>query len=443
MTYSLELKRMFSIRLLILCFILLLLSLYFVQIGIDDYERIIANKERFQDIERLKVNQYFTYAQYGAYGFRLMFIPSPLSIFFNNSSVISELTSNVDAGEKLNIYNSFKGRALFAEKSGGFKDFSGVVLLLGSLLVLYFGYELMIYRDYLRFMAGVVSPEKLFAAMTVSRISVFILFFLFTAGMSVLLMRLNDIALSSFEWLHFLAYLGVLILVLIIFFFLGTIAGTFHSRFTGLVMLGASWFVLVFLVPGIVGAVTSRKADNIVSNYHLELEKLQAMMGFEKRAIRQEGYLDESHKKSEQELVESYWRYEFKNIQALEKNMEEKMYENIRHFQTLSFHFPTTFYLSTAHEVNSKGYENFIRFFKYIQQLKKRFVRFYLDKRYYSNASESNAGEVESFIHADENLFYAESGFPRSFFTGVIVTVLYIVGLALLSYFRFRRSLRL
>lgn len=443
MIYALELKKMKNVKLITLFLLFSLLSIYFVQAGIDNYKQAAANKDKFQDIERMKVNQYFTYAQYGAYGFRLLFIPSPLSIFFTNSSVISELTSNVDAGEKLNIYNSFKGRTLFAEKSGGFKDFSGLVLLLGSLLVLYFGYDLMIYKDYLRFMAGVVSPGKLFAAITLSRVSIFILYFFLNTGISILLLRLSGVELSPHEWGRFLIYLGALSLLLIFFFFLGTVAGSFRSRFAGFVVLAASWFALVFLVPGVVGAVTSRKADNITSNYHMELEKLQAMMGFEKRAIAQKGYLSEINKESERELVENYWRNEFKAIQALEKKMEREMKENILHFQTLSSLFPSTFYLSTANEISSKGYVSFIRFFEYVQRLKKRFVRFYLDKRYYSDMSKQQPRNVASFITADENLFYADSALPPFFFPGVMMLVIYIGGLVALSYWRFRRSLKL
>ena len=126
--FLLELRRVFSKRNIIILIIFLLLCLYFVQKGIHNYRTIIDSKEKFLETERLKTDLYISYAVYAAYGFRLLFVPSPLSVLFLNSTVISELSSNVDVGSLLNIYKSYKGRVLFAEQSGGFKDFSGIIL---------------------------------------------------------------------------------------------------------------------------------------------------------------------------------------------------------------------------------------------------------------------------------------------------------------------------
>ncbi|MCP5107291.1 MAG: hypothetical protein GY950_28145, partial [bacterium] len=394
-TYIMELQRLLNKKTIGLFLLFALLSLYFVQMGINNYKSTIENKKNFQDIERIKVKEYINYAQYGTYGFRLLFIPSPLSVYFVNSSVISELTSNVDSGERLNIYNSFKGKTLFAGKSGGFKDFSGIMLLLGSLLVLYFGYEAMIHKDYLRFMAGFADYKKFFLSIVLSRVLILMLFFALNGGISLILLKLNDIPLSGNQMGHLLIYLGILLLTQVFFFALGTIAGSFKSRFAGFVTIVAAWFVLVFLVPGVVSALTAYKADNIISNYQLELEKLKIIMGFEKTAYDKQGSVkaNESNTKTEQEMMERAWNNELQKIGALEKKLEREMEENVRGFQKLSLSFPSTFYLSAGNEISSKGYENFLRFFNYIQKLKKKFIRFIIDKRYYSNYS-----EVESFI---------------------------------------------
>ncbi|NIM78943.1 MAG: hypothetical protein GTO20_09135 [Candidatus Aminicenantes bacterium] len=436
--YILESKRLFNKRNILLYLLVALLALYFVQIGINDYKHIINNKKEFQDFELLKVNQYLNYGQYGSYGFRILFIPSPLNTYFVNSSTISELTSNVDAGERLKIYNSFKGRRLFAEKSGGFKDFSGIMLLLGSLLVLYFGYESMISKDYLRFMHGFTSDRRLFFCVVFSRMVIIFFLFLFTAVISWLFLVFNNIRLTPNDYTHMAIYLGILMLMLVFFFTLGTIAGSFKSRFTGFVILVVSWFVLVFLVPGVVSSVTSRRADNMVSNYQLELEKLKVLMDFEKRVYAEMGFTTEENIESVREEIESYMENEFKKIQAFEKKLERQMGKNIRHFQTLSSLFPSTFYLSASDEISSKGYESFIDFFSYILELKEKFIRYYINKRYYSDYS-----KVESFIKDDQNLFYAKSRVPRVFFKGLLLNLFFIVGLLIISYGRFKRSLRL
>lgn len=436
-TFIMEFQRLLNKKTVGVLFIFLLLCLYFVQVGIGNYKSLIETRENFQDIERLKVRQYINYAQYGAYGFRMLFIPGPLSVYFVNSSVISELTANVDAGERLNIYNSFKGKTLFSEKAGGFKDFSGTMLLLGSLLVLYFGYEAMSHKDYLRFMAGFTDLKKLFLSIFFLRVIIFAFFFFFVGGLSLLLMKLNHIRLSGNQWPHWFAYMGVLVLLSMFFYALGTIAGTFKSRFSGFVTLIIFWFVFVFLVPWVINAITAHKADNIASNYHLELEKLKILMGFEKRAKEKEGPVTDSNTETERTLVESAWNNEFKDIRTLEKKLANEMHANILRFQKLSCLFPSTFYLSAANEISGKGYENFLRFFERILILKWKFIRFYIDKKYYSDFS-----GVEPFIKDQENLFYSETVLPRGFFGGVLFALVYILVLFAVSYVRFKKSVR-
>jgi hypothetical protein len=434
----LEFHRIFNKKTIGLLVVFSLLSLYFVQVGINNYRDLAEQKHSFQDFELKKIDRYINYGQYGTYGFRIMFIPSPLCIYFFNSSTISELTSNVDSGERLNIYNSFKGRALFAEKSGGFKDFSGIMLLLGSLLALYFGYESLIYKDYLRFLTSTEDVKKVFLSLMAARIFIFILFFLLNAGLSLVLLFVNGVRPARVDYYYFLIYLAVLVLMLIFFFVLGTVAGSLKSRFAGFVMLIFSWFIFVFLAPGVVSAIISRKADTIISNYRLELKKLRTLMAFEKRALEQVGFTNEDNIESVRALMESYWEKEVREFREFEKKLEMEMRTNIRRFQNLSFLSPTSFYLSASNEISSKGYESFIRFFNYIQILKHKFVRFYINKRYYSNYD-----KVESFVKGDENLFCARSRLPRGFFVGILLTMLYITGLAVLSYFRFKQSLRL
>lgn len=442
-TYLLESKRLLKKKIIALFLFFSLLSLYFVQIGLNNYINIIENKEEFQDIERLKVKQYINYSQYGGYGFRVLFIPSPLSIYFVNSSTISELTSNVDSGERLNIYNSFKGRTLFADKKGGFKDFSGIMLLLGSLLVLYLGYESFIHRDYLRFMYGFVDYKRLFFSIVLSRGFILVFLFLFNVGISLIILEINGIQFLEGEYAHFFIYLVTLVLVLVFFFALGTIAGSFKSGFAGFVMVIISWFVLVFLFPGIVNTITSRQADNIVSNYKLELQKLKSLMDFERHSFEELGITTKDNIDAVRKSVEDFLEKGFPKIHAFEERLRDEMEENIRYFEFLSSLFPSTFYLSASNEISSKGYENFILFFDYIRVLKKKFVRFYLDHRFYSDGPVDAQTTVESFIKANENLFYAKSRIPSGFVRGVLLILVYIVGLFIVSYFRLKQSLRL
>ncbi|MCK5056549.1 MAG: ABC transporter permease subunit [Candidatus Aminicenantes bacterium] len=436
--FILELKRFLTKKNVIVLLLFLLLSLYLVNSGANRYSSINENKEKFQKIEQLKVKQYINYNQYGKYGLRLLFIPSPLSIMFDNSGVFSELTANIDSGEVLRIYNSCKGKTLYDRKAGGFKDFSGVLLLLGSLFALYFGYESFRSKEYLKFLSSLLNHKIVFFSVFISRIILILLFFLFNTGSALLVLKFNNITLSKNEYSHLWLYLLVLFLMLLFFFISGTIIGSFKSKAVALITIISFWFVFVFFIPGTVESIVYKKADNIMSDFHLELEKLKALMKFEKRAIDKEGRFKHSTRNSEQvrELVESYWNVEFKTIRAIEKKMGNDMRDNSNLFQKLSLIFPSTFYLSSCSEVSSRGYNDFIDFYENAQKLKEQFVRFYLNKVYYSNFS-----TVESFIKGDENIFYADSSLPHSFSTGLLLNGLYLILLLFVSYSRFKNSL--
>jgi hypothetical protein len=437
--FLLESKRVFGRRNIIILLVVFLLSLYFVQIGLNRYKDFNVNKEKFKNIEKIKVNSYINFQTYSLYGFRLLFNPSPLSIFFVNSSVISDLTANVDSGERLYIYNSFKGRTLFAEKSGGFKDFSGIILLLGTLLVLYFGYDAFLYKNFSRFLSGFVHPTRVFLSIVVSRLLFLGFYFIVTMSCSFFLVKLNGLKLSKHEVNSLFLYLAVMLLMLIFFFLFGTIAGALKSRFLGFLTMLVVWFIFVFLIPGVLRSVISSEADNITPTYNLELQKLRALMNFEKNVLKKAGRYSEqkAQTKKGRNIIENFWNNEFKKIINLENKVSNETYNNIRLFYKLSLVAPTTYYISVGNEISSKGYKNFIDFFSYILDLKEKFVRFYIQKRYYSLDS-----RVISFVKSDENIFYARSRLPDYLWVGFILNILFSAFLGLVALIFFKKSLQ-
>jgi len=434
----LEFKRIFTRRNIILLLSLFGLALYFVQSGIYRFNDFNQNKEKFKNVEKLKVNNYINYPYYSMYGFRLLFNPSPLSIFFINSSVVSDLTANVDGGERLYIYNSFKGRTLFSEKIGGYKDFSGIFLLLGTLLVLYFGYDAFLFKNYSRFLAGLVHPTGVFLSIVGARLFLLGLFFVLTTICSFFLLKINGLKLSEKEVNSLFLYLVVMLLLLVFFFFFGTIAGALKSRFVGYLTMAIVWFIFVFLIPGVFRSVIASEADNITPTYNLELQKLQALMNFEKNVLQKAGKYSGEKAKTDRGkiIIESFWNNEFKRVLAYEQKMAEETRDSIRFFYKLSLIAPTTFYLSVSNEISSKGYKNFIDFYAYILDLKKKFVRFCIDKRYYSEDE-----KVVSFVKKDENMFYAQSRLPDYFWIGVILNIFFSVLLGCGAFIFFKKSL--
>ncbi|MCK4761765.1 MAG: ABC transporter permease subunit [Candidatus Aminicenantes bacterium] len=436
--FSIESKRFFRLKNIAFLLIMLLLITYFVQSGIGEYKDSQKNKERFHEIEKFKVRQYINYTQYGTYGFRLLLISSPLSVLFNNSGVISELTSYVDSGERLKIYKSLKGENLFVEKADGFNDFSGIIFILGSLIALYFGYDSFRYKEYLKFLSSFIHHRKIFLCISISRIILLYLFFLFTTAFSLGLVKINGISFGRNDYYCLLIYLSVILLLVLFFFAVGTFLGTSKSKIGSAAACIVIWFITIYFVTAAIDTLVHQQAKSITSTYELEMEKLKIFSQFEKKAIEKEGRYKPENRKSEKvhTLIETYWKDEFAKIQATETQMINEMRDRIEGFQRLSALFPTSFYLSVSNEISSRGFNNFIEFYSYVQELKRQFIRFYLNKKFYSNHE-----KVESFVKDEENLFYAGSTLPRYFGLGLALNIFYIIVLFAFSYSGFKKSL--
>lgn len=431
-----EFKRFFGARNLLIILLLLFFSLVFIQNGINEYESILNRKDKFQESERTKVNLIINYSQYGAYGIRTLFVPAPISVLFFNSGVIPEMTSYVDSGERLKIYNSLKGKNIFDVKKFGFTDFSGILLFFGSLLALFYGYETFNNDEYLKFLSTLSSKNRVFFSMVFSRIIMMLLMFLIIVASALLLIAFNDLYVPVNSYLLYFAL--SIFLVLLFFFSIGTIIGTLKSKITGIITLLSCWFLLLYFIPTAVNTYVTDRSDLITPIYKLEMEKLKILMDFERRTMEQAGISKHGEQDdSERKIILSYWNNEYVKIQALEENMENQMEANISLSQKLSMFFPSTFYLSVTNEVSSRGYENFIDFYKVVRELKRKFFKFYMDKVYFSNFS-----KVEPFVKKrDENIFPAQSRLPRNFIAGVSINFFYVVVLLWLSHSFFRRSL--
>ena len=431
--YKFELKRILRRNNIILFIVLGILAIYFVYDGVNEYNRILNNKIKFQRIETERVQKYTNYTQYGGYGFRLLFLPSPINILFSNSNLNNDVNAYINSADIFRIYHSYKGKNLFFDKTG-FADLGGLFLLLGTILALYFGYDSIKSKEFLRFQINIIGIKTYFFCSLLAR-SVFLLFYLsIIALVTLLILVANNLFLTGPEIINFLVYFLFTLLLLVIFQIVGFIAACSRRKIFGILAMFLFWLIFVFIFPETVRKIIYVKADAIESQFDHELKKLGVVMDFEARALDQaQRYTNLKEKKeSERVLIESYWNNEVKKILSLENKLRDDMKTNLEFFHRLSVFSPTTFYGNLSNEISSKGYQNFFSFFDYIQDLKTKFIRYYFNKKFYSNYS-----EVESFIKDDENIFYAESRLPGNFRTGVTVNLIYLVLLLGFAYYRF------
>lgn len=182
----------------------------------------------------------------------------------------------------------------------------------------------------------------------------------------------------------------------------------------------------------------AKRAENITLNYQLEMKKLSILTNFEKQALEKEGKfkVHKGDSPNEKALADSYWENEFRETEILERGMIEEMNDNVRFYHSLSSLLPSTFYISMSNEFSSRGYKNFIGFYRYVHALKREFVRFFLNR-----AFSDEFDKVENFIKNDENIYRSASHLPYFVRRGTFLTISFIFLLFIFSYIGFKRAL--
>jgi len=432
-----EFKKLFIRRNIIILTVLFIFLAFLCWDGIGDYKKIEANKKPFQEMERDKVSMHLHYTFYGVRGVRLLYIPGPLSVIFNDSAVFDGMMSHVDSAEKLEISNSFKGKDLFSD-SGGFMDFAGIMLLISSFLALLYGWDAARNPKYLKLFSDISGNRKAGVLITLARIILLNLVFLVLSGLALAWLLINGINAAN---IFYLVYIMVLTLVITFFVTAGAIIGSLKSKAAQFITTPVLYFLLVLVIPWLIHrAVYMEAKEGINSIYEFEYQSFKYMMDFEKRfynrfKVWKSGDIAPDDVKA---MIQSGQEVEYKKLRETELKRIEGIVKRIRVYQTLASFFPTTFYISTNKELSSKGFQNFIAFYRYSYDMKQDFIKFYIDRKFYRPLPESG---VEPFIKGNEDLFYGKSRLPNSFLLGLIMAVVYIAVLLVTIYRRQSRGI--
>ncbi len=433
-----ERRRIFGERknLIFLGFISLL-SAYFVWSGLNEHRQFQAEKKIFIKFEKEKINQIVTYVQYGSFGFRLLYETSSLNLFFVNSSVLQDVESNIDSLEAIKVESSFKGKKLFL-KRGYFKDFAGIPFIFGSLFMLYLGHMALVSPAYLRFISGRMTLKKYYALTTAARLFWLDLFFVSLGSGLFFLVQLGGVDFSRSETMIFFWYLLFLVLLLDFLYLMGQLTSVLvYFRKIFFLWFFIVWFVCIFLLPEINRISVFNQSLVLESAEKVNLEKFRTLMALEKKfrdylKVNPAAPLDQIRQMQKKFAVQFLNSTYLVNT-GLETKYLRDVEKVIAGHERQSVLFPTTFYHFLTGEVSGKGYYGYLDFMDYIMKLRNRFMQFYLKKRY-----ESNDAAVESFVKNEENLFRARSRLPKTFWLGLLATVLYGAAFLALAYWRLR-----
>jgi len=435
--FCFELRRFLSKRVIASFLVLFLLLFIQVNIGIKEYNQSLDRAEEFYRIEAMNFAKFTDYDVYGDEGHTVLFNPAPVSIFFSNVGIPNDLIGNFDSIVHLGIYDNYKDDSLFFTSLNTLWSFSGLLLLFGSLLALLYGYEAFKDREYLKFLSGIISYRKVYLYLALSRI---ILLFLALLAIFVPMIgwaSMKGVVLSGGDLYGLAAYFLVTLLTLIISFLAGTAISTIFSRTRGLMVLMVVWIVFVFLIPGFIQNMIARSAVDSTQDYRAEIEKFKIVVDFQKEANKSYGgYYDGRNKELANKIMENYWNTDYKKSEALEEGLKGEISANIKRHRDVSLFIPTLFYQLSAQEVSSRGYGDFLAFYTYLQELKAKFVRFYIDRYYYHDPR-----EIVNFIQGKENLYFSESRIPEGFWIGLGINLVYLLMLFMGSFYLFKKKL--
>lgn len=432
-----ESRYLLSWRILAVLLVFFYMCGYFVNYGLSQYKHIMQERENFQGFEAAKLKQFVYINQFGLYGLRLLFAPSPLMAFFDGGPVPNLMTAFIDTSERMKIYQPLKSQNAFTRFNNLFMNFCGFVLFFGSTLALFYGYDAFRRHAWLKFLESKLkSRKKLYLYIIGSRTAILFLICLLLGALSVLLFIINGVSVNLGQ---VLAYSLGFFVLLLYFLVIGFCGGASKSKFKGVASMVVAWFLLAFIIPMLIYQWTFSEAAKIESAYNMEERKLKEFMDYERTSFEEEGKFDASKRGSQKEkdMFMAFWNRGFKRIMEDEQKMINGIKDHISYYQTLAALFPTTFFLSFSGEMSSQGFSSMVGFNEYAQEVKKDFFWFRAENFIFSDQKEFQP----FFKGEDDNIYQGKSQLPNNFDFGLLVTVLWLAALFYSSWIRFKRIL--
>jgi len=435
--FAFEFKKLFNKRNVLIFLVILLVLIVFSWEGIDEYKTTLKNRKPFLETEKAKTSRFLNYTQYGTRGVRLLLIPAPLSVIFNDLAIYSGLVANIDTGEGLYIYNTFKGKNLFAN-SGGYMDYSGIIFFISCFLALIYGYDITRKREYLKFMANTFGYKRTHFLIILSRTILLNLALLLICGITLLWLLINGInSVNSF----FLCFVLVLILLVTFFLLIGSNIGRIKNKSVKFITLVSVYCLFLVLIPWVIKkAVYVEAKNNMNSNYMLEFKKFGMLMNFEDRFDEKFG-IWKSGKEAPGDvkaMIQSGQEKEYKEIYKYEMEMLNAIKKRVKVYQTLCALFPTSFYLSCNRELSGSGFQTFIDFYSHVFKTKYEFIDFFVVHKFHKPLT--NEG-VKVFLKEGKNLFFAKSHILNQFLLGIGLMLFYIAVLYILSFRGYKKQI--
>jgi len=320
-----EAKRIYARPLLIVWLAIFLLMLVVTYTGINDYFNSIEKNKKIEEIQKTSFNLNSNYLVYGIRGLMYNFSPSANKIFTRHTVIPPDMTAQVDSCVKVSIYSNMKGKSLVTNSFLGPFDLFLILFLFMTFMAQYYGYDSFHTPEYLKFLASLSSKKRMIISILASR------FILFAAGFIVLcsgimgLCLVRGVVFTSADKAGLMAMFGAGMAVLLFFFALGTLFGTFLKNNTRVIAFTLTWIFLALIPFSLFTSLIDNQFKDTLEAINTELNKIKEGIDYENKVKSDNKKPDTDNPKEAREIFEHYMDNYYKKI----KSAEQKQMENI------------------------------------------------------------------------------------------------------------------
>ncbi|MCP4221408.1 MAG: hypothetical protein GY765_42675, partial [bacterium] len=398
---------------------------------------IAKKKENFKTIEAKAFSKLRNYTHFSFSGIRIAFIPAAIEVFFPKKGLSTDSTGFIDSVDELKIIKNQKGRGVFDSDADSSFRFSRYLLVLGGFIVMVWGFGTFRSRDLTLLYASMCSYRKIFAYTLLSRFIIMTALLLALFGLTALILVIEGIGLKADDISGMFVFFAVSLLMLFFLFLIGVLAGLIKNRDIGTFVFAMAYFSLVLLIPGAMSHIVKASASSIIDNSSVRLNKMKIIEDFENMSLEVLGKFNLEKIDDFRKMMDKYIDEYYLMLEKLEIAILADVSSNAKLSSALSLCTPVGFYSMTCSDLCSRGMENSIEMHRYLIELQRKLVLFYIARTFYGE----RPLKLVPFINGDENIFLGQSRLPRLFAFGFGINVGYFLLLLLTSFLLFRRNL--
>ncbi len=393
--------------------VFLFISLVLTQIGISKVKNLYSEEQEFITLERRLIDSYGTYYQYGAYGIRLKIHPSGISALYVNSAPFI-IESFLDSGTRLNFSKAVTYDN--AIEQNGYLDYSWFISVIGSLLIVVWGWGTFRELDKIKFLIS-IAGRRVKSEMLLARAVIILAGLLILLAATLLQFYLNGLGIDV---VYLGMFIGIVYLNYLFWLVLSAYLGIINST-KRIITMAVIWLGLVMMLPEMEKYYFHKQAKTVVeSKYKHDGEKFEILMRYEDEAYkRSQRYETKEEKKvADKNSVEQiYKKIEHPKLVKLEQQLISNLEGVVQNYQFLSSLTPMTFLRSVGYEVSTAGYHGYTEFSKHTIETQKQFMYYITDNLHLKFP---NYDKVKPFIEGKGHIYYVRSTMPQYCWFGAL-----------------------